>query len=308
MTEKVAPLPALSLRQMLYFVTLARNCSFTETAAQLSVTQPALSAAIRQMEKQFGGQLFDRSSHRVVLTDNGAAILPLAEHLLNTARSAFKDMASSFVAGNHSVRIGLVPSSAARVLPALAAVRQGWPALRPEIFDGADVLGAIERGEVDFGVGVTPANSAPFEVHPLWEDNMVVLLPKGDPLAGKPNVAWRELAERDIALFHRGSISERVTATLGTVGLAHAPTYRIEHTEPLYGMVRAGLAVAILTTLYTETLNDPALVVRPLNEPRVARSIALLRSVRAPRSPSVARCFEALRAELKADDQAGSAS
>ena len=299
-SSRIAPLPALSLRQMLYFVTLAYSRSFTETASQLSVTQPALSAAIRQMEKQFGGALFDRSSHRVTLTEAGAAILPLAEHLLNTARSAFTDMASSFTTQAHTVRVGLIPSAATRLLPTLAAIRQAHIPLRIELIDlpNSDLLNAIERGEVDFGIGVAPTGKTSFEHHTLWEDEMVLLLPADDPLSSHATVPWQLLAGREIAVFQRGSVSDLVSATIAAHGLILEPAYRIEHTEPLYGLVRAGLALAILPRLYTETLYDPALVTRSLVKPRVARSIALMRTHHAPRSPTVAQCFSALHAAL----------
>mgnify|MGYP002353794199 CR=1 FL=1 len=65
----VPPLPALTLRQVQYFVALAHSRSFTQAAQALSVTQPALTAAIRQIEFLLGGRLFERSAHRLTLTE-----------------------------------------------------------------------------------------------------------------------------------------------------------------------------------------------------------------------------------------------
>ncbi len=106
MTDRSSLLPALTLRQIQYFVTLAHARSFTQAAQSLALTQPALTAAIRQIEFLLGGPLFARSAHRLTLTHAGASVLPLAERLLNQARGTFDDMASTFAERVQTVRIG----------------------------------------------------------------------------------------------------------------------------------------------------------------------------------------------------------
>ena len=92
MSEPWRRLPALSLKQIQYFVTLAQLRSFTETANRLAISQPALSSALRQIESVLGGKLLHRTAQNVRLTEQGEAVLPYAERLLNTAHSVFDDM------------------------------------------------------------------------------------------------------------------------------------------------------------------------------------------------------------------------
>ncbi len=89
MSEPWRRLPALSLKQIQYFVTLAQLRHFTDTANRLAISQPALSSALRQIEAVLGGKLVNRTASAVTLTEQGAAILPHAERLLNVAQVGF---------------------------------------------------------------------------------------------------------------------------------------------------------------------------------------------------------------------------
>lgn len=79
MNEPWQRLPALSLKQLQYFVTLAQLRHFTDTANRLAISQPALSSALRQIESVIGGKLVNRTASAVTLTELGAAILPHAQ-------------------------------------------------------------------------------------------------------------------------------------------------------------------------------------------------------------------------------------
>ncbi len=252
MTDRSSLLPALTLRQIQYFVTLAHARSFTQAAQSLALTQPALTAAIRQIEFLLGGPLFARSAHRLTLTHAGASVLPLAERLLNQARGTFDDMASTFAERVQTVRIGLIPSAAARLLPALALLRAQQPSLRFTLNDmpNTALIDAVRQGAADFGVGVHEPNAAAADndgeaalrYQDLFEDQIVVVVRRDDPLAQKKSLAWAKLVGRDLAVFVRGSVSDALQRTGGAEGLQLTVAYRVEYTEPLYELVRNRLA------------------------------------------------------------------
>ncbi|NYH20682.1 LysR family transcriptional regulator [Paraburkholderia bryophila] len=308
MTDRSSLLPALTLRQIQYFVTLAHARSFTQAAKSLALTQPALTAAIRQIEFLLGGPLFARSAHRLTLTHAGASVLPLAERLLNQARGTFDDMASTFAERVQTVRIGLIPSAAARLLPALASLRAQQPSLRFTLNDmpNTALLDAVRQGAADFGVGVhepdAPATErdgdAVLRYQDLFEDQIVVVVRRDDPLAQKKSLAWAKLVGRDLAAFVRGSVSEALQRTGGAEGLQLNVAYRVEYTEPLYELVRNRLAIAVLPSLYTMHLHDAELVALRLDKPRVTRSIALISLDGDDRGPHVRACREWIVAHI----------
>ncbi len=294
---QVPPLPALTLRQVQYFVALAHSRSFTQAAQALSVTQPALTAAIRQIEFLLGGRLFERSAHRLTLTEAGTTILPLAERLLNAARGTFDDMTSTFTLQAQTVRIGFIPSVAARLLPVLGSLRDAHPNVRFALSDlpNSELVAALARGEIDLGVGIRDeadeaghaANTEGFRCDDLFDDEIVLVARRDDPLARGESVTWSQLAERDLAVFVRGNVSDSLQRTGGSHNLRLEPKYRMEYTEPLYALVRSSLALAILPKLYTLHLHDPLLVALDVVAPRVTRTVALMSLDGKERGPQV---------------------
>ncbi len=301
-SDRSSLLPALTLRQVQYFVVLAHARSFTQAAQSLSLTQPALTASIRQIEFLLGGRLFARSAHRLTLTAAGASILPLAERLLNQARGTFDDMTRTFSERVQTVRISFIPSVAGRLLPTLNALRARHPALRFTLTDlpNTALVEAVRDGVADLGVGVREPDEADDMLcyEALFEDEIVVVVRRDDPLAGRKSVPWAKLVDRELGVFVRGSVSDTLQRTGGAENLRLNVAYRMEYTEPLYALARNGLAIAILPSLYTMHLHDPDLVALRLDKPRVTRSIALISLPGEDRGPHVRTCREWLMSRI----------
>lgn len=303
MTDPWQRLPALSLKQLQYFVTLAQLRHFTDTANRLAISQPALSSALRQIEAVLGGKLVNRTASAVTLTELGAAILPHAQRVLSVAQMAFHDMQQIVEAGGDgTVRIGLVPSVSSLLFPLLPeALAQAFPRLRVEFLDRTnDALARdLQSGHIDFGVGAIDSSlPAELQVFPLREDPLVAILHVDDPLAGQPHLPWKQLAGRDIAVFSKGNIQRLVGALVESQRLTLNTRYQVDYIETLYGLVRSRLAVGILPQLYTTHLQDAALRVAQLQQPELTRTVALMRG---PQTlpPLVEACFTLLLKELR---------
>jgi len=293
-STRASLLPALTLRQIQHFVVLAHARSFTQAAQALSLTQPALTASIRQIEFLLGGQLFTRSAHRLTLTAAGQAVLPLAERLLNQARGTFADMTQFIAEHTQTVRISFIPSVAGRLLPALNALRAEQPALRFTLTDlpNSALVEAVRDGVADLGIGVHEpgADNKALRHQRLFEDEIVAVVRRDDPLACGKSISWAKLADREVAAFMRGSVADALQRTSGTRQLHLNVTYRMEYTEPLYALARAGLAVAVLPSLYTMHLHDPELIALRLDKPRATRAISLISLADEDRGPHVRTC------------------
>ena len=303
MIEPWQRLPALSLKQIQYFVTLAQLCHFTDTANRLAISQPALSSALRQIESVLGGKLVNRTASAVTLTDLGAAILPHARRLLSVAQNSFLDMQQIVESGGDgTVRIGMVPSVSALLFPLLPQVlAEAFPRLRVEFHDRTNdaLLQELQSGGIDFGIGAVD-RSLPegVQVFPLREDPFVAVLHRDDPLAGQAHLPWKRLLERDIAVFSKGNILRLVGALAESHRLSLNMRYQVDYIETLYGLVRSRLAVAILPQLYTTHLQDPALTVARLQQPDMSRTVALMRGAQ-PLLPRIETCFSLLLEKLR---------
>jgi LysR family transcriptional regulator, carnitine catabolism transcriptional activator len=164
------------------------------------------------------------------------------------------------------------------------------------------LLESIREGRTDLGIGVHEPEAAEnddlLRHQSLFEDEIVVVIRRDDPLAKRKSVDWSKLVDRDLAVFVRGSVSDALQRTGMAEKLRLTAAYRMEYTESLYALVRNGLAVAVLPSLYTMHLHDPELIALRLDKPRVTRAIALISLADDDRGPHVRACREWIAANF----------
>lgn len=296
----------ISLRHLQAFATLARVNSFSKAAQELCVTQPALSASIKLLENQLGNKLFNRTTHQLELTREGRLALDYATHLLNTASNTFTDIQRAIGSGRHRIRIGAIPSAMAMTAAVVARYNeQHGDQVEIMLSDlpNDGLLGALHSGQLDFCVGIEVPGAVSLETIGLFEDELVLVTAQIHPLSRLQEVRWEELGGQEIVVFTKGSIWEFASAALRQHGLKPSSLYQMIHSESLYGVVRAGIAVGIMPSLYTTFLRDDQLHVAPLRLPTCKRKIALMRRNEVSRNVHVDQCFLALRQDLKLVNQ-----
>jgi LysR family carnitine catabolism transcriptional activator len=273
-----ANLRMISLRQIRCLVTVARTGNFSRAAEELSVSQPALSATIRQLEQRLDMTLFHRTTHKVALTEQGRLLMPHAERLLTTAHNAFVDMHAVIVRERTTVRLGVMPSAVAMVAQAVVTICDTRPDTIVHIADGRsdELLDGLRTGVYDMIVGVASGNLEGLETHLVVEDELLLVVAKGHPLADGTSQPWSALGGSEIIHFAGGSIGELATAVLHDSGLAPSPRYRVDQVESLYGLVRSGLAVGIMPRLYTQGSRSNEVSLVPLFRPAIKRKVMLM--------------------------------
>jgi len=304
-THLLTRLQSISLRQLRFFAELADGANFSRAAERMAVSQPALSAAIRQIEALLDLTLFDRTTHRVALTDAGRALLPHVRRLLITADNAFADMADAAARQRTIVRIGAIPSAVpavARQLTALQAAASD--PVEVTLCDGkSDVLvEQLHSGVLDLVICVHPVLDTKLDSMPLMEDELLLVVPAAHGFAGAATLAWRDLRGSEIVHFGGGSIGEVTSAAMRQNSLAPSTRYRVDQVDSLFGLVRAGLAVGIMPRLYTTGLGWDGVALVPLSEPRIVRRLVLLtRRALASEYPTGMSFARAMGVALSAD-------
>ncbi|MDQ0140503.1 LysR family transcriptional regulator [Cupriavidus necator] len=292
----------LSVRQLRVFHVVARLNSFSRAAEELSLTQPALSASIRDLEQVLATRLFDRTTHRVTLTEAGAAVLPVVTWLLNSYSHGMEDLHRILTQQSQPLRLGAVPSVMHLLAPALARWRSEHGEVRVVISDmlGEALFQAIFDGEIDIGLGWLTQPAPEIATIEVGTDQLVALLPRDHPLAGKPALRWQQLKGERLAVFSHGTTHESALALLQQQGFHANAVDRLQYSESLYSLVRAGLAVGLLSRLYAEGIHDAALRAVPLQSPTFKRRVALMmRKEPAPRMAAAIDCFRFLADEVR---------
>jgi DNA-binding transcriptional LysR family regulator len=196
----------VELRHLRYFIAVAEELNFSRAAERMHMAQPPLSAAIRQLERDVGVDLFVRTTREVKLTDAGRAFLQGARRTLADVDRAAEDAKRAAAGELGQLRIAYSWSTRFETLPALGrAFRAGHPdveLLAQEMWN-ARMPAAFGNGSIDVAVSVCPEIAAELELAPIRTERMVALLPEAHPLAGEEAIPLAALAEEEFIVFPR---------------------------------------------------------------------------------------------------------
>jgi DNA-binding transcriptional LysR family regulator len=192
------------LRHLRYFAAVAEELNFSRAAERLHMAQPPLSAAIRQLERELGVELFTRTSREVKLTDAGRAFLDGARRTLAEADRAVED--AKRAAAGERLRIGYSWSARFETLPTLGkAFRTSHPGvelLAQEMWN-AQMPPAFARGTIDVAISLHPEIAAELELTPIRKERLIALLPAGHALADEDAIPLSSLSDGEFVLFPR---------------------------------------------------------------------------------------------------------
>ena len=196
----------VELRHLRYFIAVAEELNFSRAAERMHMAQPPLSAAIRQLERELGVDLFVRTTREVRLTDPGRAFLAGARRTLADAERAAEDAKRAGAGELGRLRLAYSWSTRFETLPALGrAYRSAHPGvelLAQEMWN-ARMPPAFDSGSIDVALSLCPEIAAELELAPVRKEGLVALLPETHPLAREEAIPLSELADEEVVLFPR---------------------------------------------------------------------------------------------------------
>ncbi|MCC5810159.1 MAG: LysR family transcriptional regulator [Ectothiorhodospiraceae bacterium] len=243
---------ALTFRQLRYFLVLSEELHFGRAAKRLHISQPPLSASLKQLEDDLGARLLDRSGKQVVLTPAGELFRQQAGRLLNQLGDA-RDMVRRLgEASAGRLRVGFTPTMLFRKLPdMLAAFRQQYPDVELQLIEhnSAGQLEALALGRID--VGFIHALPLPDSVASLTiaEEPFVCCLPSGHTLAARERIALEELADAPLVMFSRSLAAhyhDRIMSLFRMVGAEPLVRHEVSQWLTIVAMVANGMGVALV--------------------------------------------------------------
>lgn len=298
----------ISLRQLRAFLAVAETGSFSRAGEQVSLTQPAISRHVTELEQALGVQLLHRTTRTVEVSDAGRL---LCSHM----RRVLEDLDASLLEvqglGSHQqgrVRVASSPTLSAHLLPqCIARCHSEAPAIHIKLLDRIqhDVLQSVRSAEVDFGVVIDPQDVQDLHTTVISQDPFCLVCPASHPLASHRQVHWRALCGEALVLLDHASGSRRlIDAALQAHGAAASVVQDVGHTATIYSMVQAGLGVSVVPQLavpiaWMQRMAHPQqsdLVSRPLM-PLVERSIMLVHRQYRALSPVAQRVWDMVATE-----------
>ncbi|GAA0920497.1 LysR family transcriptional regulator [Streptomyces thermoalcalitolerans] len=242
----------MELRQLEYFVAVAEEQNFTRAAERVHISQSGVSAQIRQLERELGAELFDRSARTVTLTAAGKAALEHARAALAAAGAVGQAVGEVTGLIRGRITVGMVTGCTLTPLfDALAAFHRAHPGVEISLLeDNSDrLIKKVRAGTVDLAlVGTATAALDGLEALTVISERLVAAVPAGHPLASQQRVTLRDLTAYPVVCMPPGTGLRTVFDHACTAqGLHPSIALQASAAEAIADLAARGLGVAVLS-------------------------------------------------------------
>ncbi|MET7799948.1 LysR family transcriptional regulator [Streptomyces decoyicus] len=288
----------VNVPQLRAFLAVVDTGGFSAAAAELGMSQSAVSHAVASLERELTAPLLVRATP-VRTTVLGKQVLPHARIALSAVRSVEQIAADATETMAGTVRLASTPTVCQGLIPGLLRHwREDQPRITVRVFEGdsSEVSAWVEDGTADAAVLIDPPPGPGIQ---LAMDGYRALLPRDHPLASEPLVDIRDL-EDDQFLISPNGCEARIRTIHHLAGLRFTPTHRVRDLATLISMVQAGIGVTVLSEV-SRSLIPPDLILLPL-EPQTSRRLVLTGPDARPWHPAIRTLAESAAGHLARTD------
>lgn len=291
----------MTLTELKYLIAVAEERHFGRAAERSYVSQPSLSAAIKNIEDELGVRVFERNKRGVAITEVGAEVVAQARRTLEEA-ARIKTVAKQGKNQLHGVlKLGVIHTIAPYLLPQLVAMlRKLAPEMPLDIEENmtANLDRLLRAGEIDVAILAMPYEAPGIAVEPLYDEEFHVVVPARHAFARRRSVPVAELDGGELLLLPVGHcLRDQVLGACTEFSRPPPPGRLGNSLETLRSMVASGLGITVLpATALVERYRSPLVKAIPFAEPRPLRRIALAWRTGFARPAAVRKVVEAIRA------------
>ncbi|MGO4437976.1 LysR family transcriptional regulator [Rhizobium sp. RAF56] len=290
-----------------FFIALANERHFGRAAEECGITQPTLSAAIRQLEDQLGVVLVQRGSRFQGLTPEGQRVLEWARRIVGDARTMREEMRAARTGLSGHLRLAVIPTALAMVPKITAPFQERHPDVTFSVTsrNSLQVLGMLENFEVD--AGITYLENEPLgrvTAVPLYAERYHLITAAGSPLSDRKEVTWTEVGDLRLCLLTADMQNRRIiNHHLADAGATVKPTLESNSMIVLFSHVRTGRWASIMPKNVAKSFGFPEEIqMIPIVEPSAHHLVGLVATHREPFTPLVSALLHEARILAKDED------
>ena len=281
------------LDKLEYLMALSRERHFGRAADSCGVTQPTLSAGIKQLEEQLGVLLVQRGSRFIGFTPEGERTLDWARRIVSDSRAMRQEITALKRGLNGRLKIAAIPTALAMVAAITTPYRARHPDVRFTILSqtSIQILTQLENLEID--AGITYLDNEPLgrvNTVPLYQERYRLLTSADAPLGNRDSVTWTEVAKVPLCLLTPDMQNRRIIDDLlRAAGGDPQPTLESNSVVVLFAHVRTGRWATVMPSKLAETLGlTDTIRAIPIVEPEAVHTIGLVVPAREPMTPLTA--------------------
>lgn len=270
----------MDIRQLQYFMEVARHKSFTKAAEALYITQPTISKTIKNMEEEFHIVLFDRASKKIELTDAGKIMYEQGRHIVKSFQNLSSELQDLQNLKKGHIRIGLPPMVGSSFFPeVIGQFHEQYPDVTIQIFeDGAKKVELdVESGLLDIGVTVLPTDDKLFHSFSFVQEKLMLLVHPTHALADNDSVSLSALEGEPFVLFREDfAMHDRIITECVRLGFQPHVVYESSQWDLISGMVAANLGIALLPETICREVDQSRIRVVSLVNPTIPWQLGMI--------------------------------
>lgn len=264
----------MDMRNLSYFIAVAKFKSFTKASENIHISQSALSKAVKNLEDELKVTLIDRSSRNIKLTDAGEIVFEKGLKIKESFHDLTLELYDLMNLEQGEIKIGIPPIIGYLFFP---KILKGFNSLYPNIKihlseEGAEkIKQEVRDGLIDLGIVMLPADPEEFEVTPFIQDEFTLFINRSHPLAQKDQIEMKELKNEKFIIFKKGfTLHKRILQECQDAGFSPNVAYECSEWDFMSGLIGENLGISIF----------PRLVIHRI-DPEVIKSIEIVN----PRMP-----------------------
>jgi len=290
----------VELRQIRYFMEVAKHEHVTEASKNLHVAQSAISRQIFNLEDELGVDLFIREGRSIRLTPIGRMFLEQMERAMHVIDGAKQIVREYVDPKKGTIHIGFTTSLASYIMPtAIFYFRQQYPEVKFELNQASyvELVESVKKGKINMAlVGPPPIKEDRIKSSILFTENIVALLPSNHPLATKSSIMLNELQNDKFVLFPKGNvIRQLIMDGCHQRGFQPNVAFEGEDFDTIKGLVSAGLGITLIPEVTIVDCLPRATVRVPISEPNLTRSVAAIISTERELLPTEKLFFQFMK-------------
>jgi DNA-binding transcriptional LysR family regulator len=276
-----------------FILALAREKHFGHAAEACGVTQPTLSAGVKQLEEQMGVLLVNRGSRFQGFTPEGQRVLEWARRIVGDSRTMREEINSLKLGLSGRLRLAAIPTALAMVAALTTPYREKHPNVQFTIYSrtSIEILDLLDNLEID--AGITNLENEPIgrvSNVPLYLEHYCLLTSADAPLGNRDSVTWAEVAQVPLCLLTPDMQNRRIIdRLLKGAGGESRPTLESDSMILLYSHVRTGRWASVMPAKIADTLGlTDTIRAIPITQPKAVQTIGLVVPQREPMTPITA--------------------
>jgi LysR family hydrogen peroxide-inducible transcriptional activator len=296
-----------TLRQLQFLVALGETGSFSRAAEACHVTQPTLSAGIKELEDLFGVALAERESRGATLTHAGEIAAARASALLGDAHALVQSVTTAGELFSGPFQLGAIPTVAPFVLPQTVSVlTKTYPDLKLYLTEDrtSRLIDQLRARTLDAAFIALPWEAPGIETMVLLDDEFLLAAPAGHPLSRKNGLSPEDLDGEDLLLLEDGHcLREHALSMCRMKPGAGREQVAATSLGTLVNMVAGGLGVSLIPRLATDhgLALGPDVAIRSFVTPIIGRQVGIAWKSGSPRAAEARKLGELVREQLRPD-------